>query len=105
MRWVRLMLMTLSAAFTSQAAYSTCPWEFAHSYPTRTISTVPVRSSVMTVLTCSWMQPPTQRHLSVVLYCAYDMLLLASKHQAVLASLPIFRPLQNRDQMVPGPSA
>lgn len=55
--------------------------------------------------TCSWTQPSTQRHLSVVEYCAYDMFVLASKHQEVLCSLPNFFPLQKRGQMLFGPSA
>lgn len=53
--------------------------------------------------TCSWTQPPTQRHLSVVEYLAYDMFVLASKHQAVFCSLPSLLPLQKMGQMVLGP--
>lgn len=55
--------------------------------------------------TCSWTQPSTQSHLSVVEYCAYDMFVLASKHQVVLCSLPILFPVQKRDQILLGPSA
>lgn len=54
---------------------------------------------------CSWTQPSSQRHRSVVEYRAYDMLVLASKHQAVLASLPSLLPLQKMLQMVCGPEA
>lgn len=57
------------------------------------------------VPTCSWTQPPTQSHLSVVEYCANDMFVLASKHQAVLSSVPSGFPLQKRGQMFWGPSA
>jgi len=39
----------------------------------------------------------------MVEYRAYDMLVLASKHHDVLDSLPIFLPLQKRDQMACGP--
>lgn len=53
--------------------------------------------------TCSCTQPSTQRHRSVVEYRAYDMLVLASKHQAELASVLILLPLQNSVQMVCGP--
>lgn len=62
-----------------------------------------LRSDLAAVPTCSWTQPSTQRHLSVTEYRAYDMLVLASKHQAVFCSVPIFLPLQNRGQMAWGP--
>ena len=59
----------------------------------------------LSLLTCSWTQPSTQRHRSVVEYRAYDMLVAASKPQSVLSSLPSEFPLQNRGQMFWGPDA
>lgn len=55
--------------------------------------------------TCSWTQPSFHSHLSVVVYCAYDMFVLASKHHDELASVEIFLPLQKSGQIVCGPEA
>lgn len=60
------------------------------------------RSSIIG-LTCSWTQPSTHRHLSVTEYWAYDMFVVASKHHAVLCSVPIVLPLQKSGHIALGP--